>query len=294
MNLPLSMSDPLLADRAPRSTVVPNLCALRMSMNQTTTLPWSFDEDLDAYERAGIGAVGVSRRKLDEFGVERGIERLRDSRLEVSSLGWVGGFTGANGYSMKEAVQEARAAIDVAHAMGASCLTVVSGGLAGHIHSHARRLLYESLSRLVDKADAQGVRLALQPMHRLFARDWSFLSTLDETLELLNRLNHPAVGLAFGTYHFWEEPRLLERIPEVAVRTSLVQLSDWRSPTRCHNDRALPGDGCIPIGEIMSAFEACRYAGWYEIEVWSRDLWKRPGTDLMAECRERFAALWPR
>jgi sugar phosphate isomerase/epimerase len=62
--------------------------------------------------------------------------------------------------------------------------------------------------------------------------------------------------MAFGTYHLWQQPRLIERIPEFLPFVSVVQLSDWRHPPRCDNDRLLPGDGAIPLTEIIHAFEA--------------------------------------
>ena len=36
-------------------------------------------------------------------------------------------------------------------------------------------------------------------------------------------------------------------------------------------------------------FEASGYRGCYEIEVWSRDLWKRDHRSLIRECMLRFA-----
>lgn len=265
----------------------------RLSIHQTTTVRWSLEQAIGEFSRAGIGGIGISLRHLEQLGVRDAKRLLRGSGLAVSSLGWVGGFTGANGHSYNEAVAEMRSGIELAQAVGAQCLIVVTGSLAGHIRSHARRLLVEGLAEVMEQAARAGVRLALQPMHPLFENEWTFLTTLDDALGVVQQVNQPQLGLAFGTYHLWQEDRLLQRIPEFVRQIAIVQLSDWRDPPRCDNDRLLPGDGTIPLGEIVGVLEQSGYPGLYEIEVWSRDLWKRDHRSLMTDCMSRFAGLLP-
>lgn len=264
----------------------------RLSLNQMTTVRWRLDEAVRHDRRAGIRGIGVSLQRLEEYGVRDGVELLRRSGLAVSSLGWIGGFTGAHGHSFDDALADARRAIRIAAQLRARSLIVVPGSQAGHIRSHALRLLRDALAELAGAAAEQGVRLAVQPMHPIFEREWSFLTRLDECLDMLTGLNHPCLGLAFGAYHLWQEPRLLDRLPEILPFVAAVQLSDWRDPPRCDNDRLLPGDGSIPLADFVEAFEAAGYDGLYEVEVWSRDLWKLDHATLMARCVQQFAELF--
>lgn len=263
----------------------------RLSIHQTTTVRWSLAEAVAGYEAAGVAGIGVSLQKLDECGEPQGVRLLNASPLHVSSLGWVGGFTGDQGQPFREAVRDGCKAVRIAEAVGAESLILIAGALGRHIDSHARRLLRDGIRELAAFARARGVRLALQPMHPLFRREWSFLCGLDDALDLLSEFPPEQVGLAFGTYHLWQEERLLERIPALIPRLALVQLSDWREPPRCDNDRLLPGDGCIPVREIVAELERCGYDGWYEIEVWSRDLWKRDPAGLIGAAVERYRDL---
>lgn len=274
-----------------REAGVAPVSTARLSITQTTTVRWSLPEAIAEFREAGLRNIGVSLDRLQDCGIELGAELLRDAGLTASSLGWVGGFTGANGHSYVDAVADARAAISAAQHIGARTLVVVPGALCGHIRTHARRLLVEALVELADQATECDVRLAIQPMHQLFDEEWSFLTSLDATLDVLTRFNHSHIGMAFGAYHLWQEPRLLERIPEFVPFVSTVQLSDWRDPPRCDNDRLLPGDGVIPLAQMIAAFESAGYRGCYEIEVWSRDLWKRDHRSLIRECMLRFAQL---
>ena len=263
-------------------------------MNEMTTYRWSLKEDVVGYQDAGIGGIGVWRPKLAEFGEERGIDLIGESGLAVSSVSWAGGFTGSNGHSYDESVDDARDAIRVAGKLNAECVAIVSGSRAGHTVRHARRLLVGALQELGDYAAEHNVCLALQPMHPMFERNWTFLNTLDETLDILNRCNHRYIQLAFDVYHLWQEPRLLERIPEIASQTLTVQLSDWREPPRSENDRSLPGEGEIPLPDIVRAFVEAGYSNYFEIEVWSEEVWNSDYGELLDRCRRQFGAMFGR
>lgn len=259
-------------------------------MSQMTTCRWSFLDDVIHYQDAGINHMAVWRPKLCDFGEERCIELVRDAGIHVSSLGWAGGFTGGNGHSFHEAVEDARDAVLTAAALGAECLTIISGAQRGHIPSHARRLVIDGLASILDLACEYGVTLALQPMHRIFREEWTFLNSLDQTRDIIERFDHPYLRMAFGTYHLWQEPGLLARLPEIVPLIASVQVSDWRTP-RCDNDRLLPGDGDIPLAEILSTLDHCGYRGTYELEVWSSELWKRDHVQLLADGRDRMVSL---
>ncbi|MFG0332144.1 MAG: sugar phosphate isomerase/epimerase family protein [Maioricimonas sp. JB049] len=278
--------------RSPRSSTTCDAAAAqwtaRLAISQMTTYRWTLQQDLRHYHQVGCTRFAAWLRKIHDTGIEPAIQKIRDSQLQVASLTWAGGFTGTNGYGFDEAVVDARRAIRIASRIGAPSLTIISGSQNGHIRSHARRLLIDGLVELADFAEMHSVRLALQPMHPIFAHEWTFLHSLDDTLDILRRFDPRQVGMAFGSYHLWQEPHLLRRIPELAPWIASVQLSDWRQSPRCDNDRVLPGDGCIPLEGIIATLEHSGYRGSYELEIWSRDLWKADYTGLMRKCTNWF------
>lgn len=265
----------------------------RFSVNQLTTFPWSLDEDLEHYERSGIAAIGLEWRKLREFGARKSIRRVLDSGMKLSSLSCLGGFTGENGQSTRETMAECRKLIRIGGQLRAGTITVVTGPQGGHIRSNANRLVIDALKQLVPMAALYGVQLALQPMHPMFSRSWTFLHSLDDTLAILDRVGDSRLKLAFHSYHLWQEPNLMSRIGEIAPHIGLVRLADWGEMPRHDHDRLMPGQGRLPLAGLVQTLDACGYSGWYELEVWSRDLWKLDQPDLMQACltaRDQLAA----
>jgi len=263
----------------------------RFSINQVTTLRWSFEEDLNSFRELGIDAVGLWSPKVNEVGEEKAIELIRDSGLSVSSLSSAGGFTGSDGTSFFDSVDDARRTLRLAGQLGADCLNLVSGARGGHIGSHARPLLVHAVEALADEANEQGVMLALQPMPALFGESTSFLESLDETLEVIEQSGRGVARIAFDVYHLWQEPGLLDRIPEIAPYVGVIQLSDWRSRPRSEFDRCLLGDGRIPLTAITNAFDEAGYCGYYEIRILSEELWQSDYSELLRECQARFDVL---
>ena len=268
--------------------------AHRIALNQLTTIRWNLDEDLDAYRLWNLPAIGVSWRKLLEYGVQRGVRAIRRSEMKVSSVGWVGGFTGFNGFGIDGITLEAKRAIRVAGQISAPVVTVLTGPQNGHIDSHARRLVCQSLKELAELAASYEVSIALQPMHTVYHQNWSFIHTLDDAMELIDRVNHPALKLAFGAYHLGDETGICSRFSEIVSRVGVVHLADRSDSPRGENDREIPGEGRLPLREMIAAFESVGYDGWYETEVWSRDLWKMDHHDLIERCLRSQATLFSR
>src|SRR5580704_41181 len=173
----------------------------RLSINEMTTYRWSFEEDVVQFQAAGVSAIGVWRQKLTDCGEDKAAELLADSGLAVSNLLWAGGFTGSDGHSYTESLKDAADAIRLAASLRAGCLVVYSGGRNNHTQNHARRLFLGALKELLPLATELNVTLAIEPMHPGCAAEWTFLTSLDEAVGLVDSFDSPRVKLAFDTYH---------------------------------------------------------------------------------------------
>ncbi len=256
-----------------------------------TTYRWSLLEDVIGCRQAGIPAIGLWRPKLAEYGEERSVEILRESDLAVSSLSWIGGFTGTNGLAFDEACDDAREAIRLAGEVEAKTVVVSTGPRNGHIRKHARRLAVDALTALADLAADNDTSLAVCPMNADAASHWTFLNSLEDTVDVIDACRHPAVQIAFDAFHHWQEPDLYGWIRAFAPRVAVVQLGDAERPNCLLNDRCLRGDGKIPLYRIVGAFLDAGYTGHFEINVWSSALWRSNYADVLRLCTSRFTPL---
>ena len=227
-----------------------------LSINEMTTFRWSFEEDVMRYKAAGIEAIGVWRQKLADYGESKGVELLRRSGLRVSNLLWAGGFTGSDGHTYSESLADATEALHLAAALQAGCLVVYSGARNGHTQNHARRLFASALAELLPLAEQLRVHLAIEPMHVGCAEEWTFLTSLEETMSLIEDMHSPCMKLAFDTYHLGHDPAIIDQIGAVAGHVGVVHLGDSGClPAREQNRRCL-GEGMLPLPCIVNALRA--------------------------------------
>jgi sugar phosphate isomerase/epimerase len=262
-----------------------------LSMNETTTFRWSFEEDVANYCAAGIPALGVWRQKLSDCGQEKALKLLKHSGLKVSHLFWAGGFTGSEGRSFRESIDDAQEALLTAAALNCNTLIVVSGSRAGHTFNHARRLLQEALKNLSPKAAELGVSLSIEAMHPGCAADWTFLHTIDDVLDVIHAVASPHVKIVLDTYHLGLNPRLIDRIVEIAPYISIVQLGDARRPPDGEQNRCRLGQGIVPLPDIVTALKSAGYAGYYDVELLGQELETIEYSSLLDHAKIAFAEL---
>lgn len=263
----------------------------RLSMNEMTTYRWSFEEDVAQYAAAGLTGIGVWRQKLSDYGEEKGIELLADSGLAVSNLLWAGGFTGSDGRSLRDSLDDAADAVRLAGELGCSCLVVYSGARAGHTLSHARRIVRDALVSLLPLAEEHGVSLAVEPMHKECCAECTFLHTLDDALALIGEIDHPLVKLTLDTYHLGWDPGLPARLEAIVPRLAVVHLGDGHPPRNQEQNRCTLGDGQLPLAKLVSTLGGCGYDGFYDVELLGEEVETTDYRHLLAQSKQAFGDL---
>lgn len=262
-----------------------------LSMNELTTFRWSFEEDVAHYAAAGFSAIGVWRQKVSDYGEEKAAELLAEKGMRVSNLLWAGGFTGSDGRTHRESVHDGLEAIRQANELSADCLVVYSGARAGHTHNHARRLFREALKPLCEAAADAEVLLALEPMHPGCSSEWTFLTSLEETLELIDQFAGGKLGVVFDCYHFGFEPGAAERASALADRIGVVHLGDGKEPPDGEQRRCRLGEGRVPLAEIVAALRQAGYSGCFDVELMGEDVEAECYASLLSHSRAAFERL---
>lgn len=245
---------------------------LRLSVNELSTFRWSFEEDVLHYRAAGFDAIGIWRAKLADYGEEKAAELLRDHNMSISSLQWIGGFTGSDGRSYRDSLHDGLDTIQLAADLKAECVVVLAGGRCGHTNNHAHRLLRSALKELAEAAEAVGVQLAIEPMHVGCAHDWTFINTVPQCLDIIASINRPGFGLVFDCYHLGQDCDALSWLESIVPFVRLVQLGDAKHAPMGEQNRCLLGHGFLPLPEILQIFQKGGYTGFYEVELQGEEL----------------------
>jgi sugar phosphate isomerase/epimerase len=266
----------------------------RFSINQMTVKQLSMPELVDACLELGVPGVGLWREPVQSYGLEETAKLVRGAGLAVTTLCRGGFFTAIDPAERARALDDNRRAVDEAAVLGTDTLVLVSGGLpAGSKDLHgARERIADALGELGPYAEERGVRLAIEPLHPMFASDRCVVSTLTQALDLAERFPAQQVGVTVDTYHIWWDDQAPAQIARAGAggRIHTFQLADWTTPLPegVLNGRGQIGDGAIDMREWKAYVEAAGYTGPIEVELFNDGLWARDGREVLAETAARF------
>ena len=248
----------------------------RLAIHTMTTRPWSLSECIEGFSRADVRAISVWRNVLEGLDLGDAARMLADAGMAVPSLVRGGFFPAREDADRRAALDDNRTCIDQAAAIGAGMVVLVVGAVSGLALSEARRQVRDGIAAVLPHAEAAGIRLAIEPLHPMYAADRSCINRMAEARFICEALRHPLVGIALDVYHVWWDPDLESEIRLAGEQETLFafHICDWRVSTRdLLNDRALMGEGCIDIGSIRSRVEAAGFNGFHEVEIFSNDHW---------------------
>lgn len=234
-------------------------------MDMVTSREWPFDKDIAYYKSLGIPAIAANRRKLEAFGVERGLKLLRDSGMKVVCYLATGYFTLSDPGKWARELETAKRTIALAAEMKAETILLMAGTPTQLTYEEAESRFSDILGRLLPMAEESKVPFVLEPVNPFHVR-LGHIQTLHDALDLADRVNSPWLKICFEMSNMWIDRGLYENIARRAGRIGLVQICDVAPRTHDASRTAL-GDGIVPIERIITAFDRAGYGGYYDIEI---------------------------
>lgn len=280
---------------------------LRFSICELSTLPQSFEEDLRTYRAAGADGIGVCQIKIPDGDVTRAASLLADSGLQaticlpaVLSVRPIPGFGGpVEPQQRVEAICQWLRSVPALGGVSGVVLTGPQGDLGPH---EAQGIVIDGLREVARTAREVGVAIGLEPIRASAKETFTLITTLPETVALIEAVGEPNLGIMFDTWHLWDTPDVLDHIARWARQFVGVHVNDWRDPTRSWADRALPGDGVMDLPALLGALDKGGFAGWYDMEIFSDNgtfghdfedsLWKQDPLDVCRRGRAGFLQAW--
>lgn len=160
-------------------------------------------------------------------------------------------------------IDHTKRALTLCAELGAPHITTEPGGpiAPGQTRQQAIDQFVEALKPLADHAAKQQVGLLIEPEPGLL------LETTDQYLEVMERVDNPAIGLNFDVGHaYCMSEDLPNQIKKLAPFTRHYHVEDIAA-TRVHH-HLIPGTGAIDFAEVLQAIHATGYDGWITVELY--------------------------
>jgi sugar phosphate isomerase/epimerase len=275
----------------------------RYSVCQFTTIDLSFEQDLEFFARTGATGIGIWEGKLRDGDEEPQEAALRASGLDASicipnNIGPlpVPDFPGPS--DIDERIEAMCGSIRRLARFGPAAVVVVTGADDALSPAEQRRIAVEGLREAARTAAEVGTRLSIEPIREYPDKDYTFVRTIPDTLELIAEIGDPSVGIQYDVYHLFDTDDVVALTERHAESVAGVHVNDYRrGGPRVSSDRVLPGDGVIDLPALFAALEAGGFSGWYDLEIFSEpelpdSLWTAPAEEVLRRGRAGFLRAW--
>jgi sugar phosphate isomerase/epimerase len=173
------------------------------------------------------------------------------------------------------------------------CVLCLTGAAGARDDAEARRLAIGGLQRVAAAAEHAGVRLALEPIHASERDQLTLITTIPETLELLDEAGLPEVGIMIDLWHVGDTPEIERHLTENVDRIAGVHVAEHFSGGR--GDRALPGERCR---QLMRVLHDAGWRGAWDVEIFgdpeqADSLWSLGVEEAARRAHAAVAAIAP-
>lgn len=237
----------------------------RLSVNQICFMSASIAQLENYWRELHVSCVGcLSSPLLDNnFDVLRDV--LTRNNLQLETVAHV--FLPSGDLSIRESVQTGRARlaelIRKAEQVNARSIYMMTGGRGNLSWEQAAERFSETMMPCIAQAKNAGITLAIENAPAVYA-DVHIAHTLSDALALAEMAD---VGVCIEIFACWAEANLRELFERAVPRCCLVQLSDYVYGDRALPARAVPGDGVIPLRQIIAWLQDVGYCGAFDLEI---------------------------
>jgi sugar phosphate isomerase/epimerase len=238
----------------------------RLSVNSVSSYLQPLEADITMWSELGIEHVALILPKVEEIGWDAARDMVTTAGLRVStmfgptyrpldadrSLGWWDA-------DQKSTVD----CIEFAASIGAASLYVCSGAAPTLTWDGAAAAFCEMVAPAVARAKELGLPLLLEPTNPLRS-DISFVFWQRDAMDLAREAG-TKVMLDFQSS--WYERGLEQVVRKNIDLVGLTQISDYVIGTTETGNRAVPGDGDIPLERLLTMVLDAGFEGSFDLEV---------------------------
>lgn len=248
----------------------------KYSISEVTTFHCSFEEDVKLYSQIGAQGIGVWGFKMEPYGNMRAKELLERYNLRATNC--IPDVNSILPYQLSPEPSDPRKRVEAflpnmesMAKLNPTAIVVITGPQGNYSAEEAHDLCMEGFTRIAKVAADLGVTVELEPIHKSVADEMTMIWDIPGTLKMLKELNQPGFKMLFDTWHLWDTPHVLDLVQENIDLVGGVHVSDWQQMNRSWVDRAFPGEGKLPMMQILNTLDSSGYRGYYDVEIFSDD-----------------------
>ena len=266
---------------------------MKLGFNGATSMKCAdLPKDVEIARAAGYDVLEIWGAKLKEYLDSHSLAELKSlfgaGGIRPYSINSIEFITFKRGAEWDKIVDACHYYCRIASAIGCPNVVVVpSPRPAGVSDEDVVDESVRALKELSEIANGYGIRLAFE----FLGFDWCSVMTLGQCNKIVEAVDRDNVGMVLDTFHFFAGGSELDFIDHVEPwKLFIFHINDAEDiPRRQLQDanRLFPGDGVIPLKEIIQRLRRIGYGGVASVELFRPEYWQWDPLKLAETAREK-------
>jgi 2-keto-myo-inositol isomerase len=146
------------------------------------------------------------------------------------------------------------------------------------------REIYEESAKVLSEISKKFKKYRVKFAFEFLGFSWCSVSTLGQDIEIVKAVDRNNIGLVLDTFHFYAGGSTLDAIKTMDKdQLYILHINDAENlPKENLQDahRLFPGEGVIPLQEIVAQLKEIHYDGPVSIEMFRPEYWTRPPDEV--------------
>ncbi len=265
---------------------------MQLGFNGATTMTSGLETDIRIAGLAGYDVLEITATKLDRFLQTQFISAARKlidaAQLKTHAINSIEKINLRDASGRAEVLARTRQLADYAQALHCPWIIAVPGPAPeGTRWETIREDTVASLRAMSDVAAPFGVNLAFE----FLGFPWCSVQTAAQAWDIVCVTDRANVGMVIDTCHFYAGNSTLESIRAIDPRRLAVfHINDVESTPKekiTDANRLFPGDGVIPLKDIIGAVRGIGYDGVASVEIFRPEYWQRDPLGVAQEAKTK-------
>lgn len=257
---------------------------MKLGYNGATTMTSNLETDIRIAGEAGFDVLEITATKLDKFletGSLSDARKLIDAaKLKTYAINSIEKINFRDAAGRAEVLARTKQIGEWCKHLDCPWIIAVPGPVrAGTTWQAIRDETAAALRAMSEVAAPYDANIAFE----FLGFTWCSVRTADQAWDIVRQVNLPNVGMVIDTCHFFAGKSTLDSIKVIDARKLVVfHINDVEPMPKdqiTDANRLFPGDGVIPLKEIIAAVRATGFDGVASVEIFRPEYWQRePGS----------------
>jgi len=271
---------------------------MRLGFNGATTQTADLATDIRIAGQSGYNVIELRDDKLDQFlthgSLDDVLRMLREANVAAWTINAISRICVDGAAGTERVLARCRELSRYAQAIKCPWVLGVPGPTDGRTDVQVTSDTVAALREMADAAAEFGTGIAFEFM----GFPWAAVRDVAGAWAIIRQADRPNLGIIVDTAHFYAGGSTLESIGEVdPERLTVLHINDVEDvakPDITDGHRLYPGDGVIPLQDILRAVRMTGWDGVLSVELFREEYWQQDPQAVAREAKSRTLAVWER